>query len=515
MQQRGGGWFGVLEWSVVFLVGVFVVTIVLVLTLIPRLDAGQKVLNAAKPAFQTQSLNGDVAGINIISADVDMANPIVNPQGGAAAEVPKLVAFVSQKTGLPQAKVLAALQTRFPHVTALLETLPLSSVTAELPGLLAFLEQTLHVSQPQLLTALKTNFPALTQAITNLPAVTGGWDNIPGMDGATRFDGSPIRTVPELRSYFKSDLIPMLASEQGNFKSLDGTASWTWISPLLLALGVVVVLFAGLMLVVNYTKRSTRRISTLGASVVLLAGIFVVVLCLGLSIVSRTGNGQTLLDALRPAMAASSVQGDRAGITMVSSIVNMEDPLMTSQGGAAEEVPKLVAFVSQKTGLPQAKVLAALQTHFPHVTALLEALPLSSVTAELPGLLSFLGGALHATEPQLLGALKTNFPALTQAITNLPAVTAGWENVPGMAGATRFGGTPIKTVPDVRSSFSDDVIPVLETERANYDTLMTTSRIAFVGPMVLVVGIIVVVYGLLMLFVARRLRFTGGAGAFA
>ena len=69
--------------------------------------------------------------------------------GGAAAEVPKLIAFVSQKTGLSQAAVVAALQKNFPHTTALLETIPLSSVTAELPGLLAFLEKTLHVFGPR------------------------------------------------------------------------------------------------------------------------------------------------------------------------------------------------------------------------------------------------------------------------------------------------------------------------------------------------------------------------------
>ena len=108
----------------------------------------------------------------------------MNPQGGAAAEVPKLIAFVSQKTGLSQAQVVAALQKNFPHTTALLQTIPLSSVTTELPGLLVFLEKTLHVSQAQLVAALKANFPALTQSITNLPTVTSGWDNVQGISGA-------------------------------------------------------------------------------------------------------------------------------------------------------------------------------------------------------------------------------------------------------------------------------------------------------------------------------------------
>jgi len=214
MQGKGGSRPGVLQWVVVLVVGVLVAAVVLGLNLIPRLNDGQKVLNAAKPAFATERLTGARAGINIISSDVDTADPIVNPQGGAAGEVPKLVAFVSQKTGLSQAAVLAALQKNFPHTTALLETIPLSSVTAELPGLLTFLEKTLHLSQAQLLGALKTSFPALTQAITNLPTVTSGWDQIQGIDGATRFDGTPIKTVPQLRTYFSSDLIPVLETQR-------------------------------------------------------------------------------------------------------------------------------------------------------------------------------------------------------------------------------------------------------------------------------------------------------------
>ena len=91
-----------------------------------------------------------------------------------------------------------------------------------------------------------------------------------------------------------------------------------------------------------------------GAWVVVGVGVGVVALVLVLSLVPRVSNGQKLLDALRPANTAARVQGDRAGITMVSAIVDTEDPIMTPQGGAAAEVPKLIAFVSQKTGLSQA-----------------------------------------------------------------------------------------------------------------------------------------------------------------
>ena len=230
-----------------------------------------------------------------------------------------------------------------------------------------------------------------------------------------------------------------------------------------------------------------------------------VALVLGLSLTPRVSNGQKLLDALRPVNTAARVKGDRAGITMVSAIVDTEDPIMTPQGGAAAEVPKLIAFVSQKTGLSQAQVVAALQKNFPHTTALLQTIPLSSVTSELPGLLVFLEKTLHVSQAQLVAALKTNFPALTQSITNLPTVTSGWDNVQGIGGGTRFDGTPIKTVPDVRTYFSSDLIPVLETQRGNYDKLVSISTIDFIGPLVLIVGLIVILYGVLMLVLARRL----------
>ena len=47
---------------------------------------------------------------------------------------------------------------------------------------------------------------------------------------------------------------------------------------------------------------------------------------------------------------------------------------------------------------------------------------------------------------------------------------------------------------------------MLETQRGNYDNLVSTSTIDFIGPLVLAVGIIVILYGVLMLLLARRLE---------
>jgi hypothetical protein len=511
MRAQGGSRSGLLQWVVVLVVGVVVVAVVLGLNLIPRLDHGQKVLDSARPAFAAERLTGARVGIDIISKNVDAADPLVTSQGAAPGEVPKLIAFVSQKTGLSQAAVVAALQKNFPHTTALLLAIPLSAVTAEQPALFTFLENALHVTRPQLVAALKANFPGITQAIVNLPTVTNGWDSIPGIGGLTRFDGTPVTSVPQLRTYVSSDLIPVLENQQGNFRSLDGTSRVDWIAPLLLIVGLVVIAFAVLMIVLNLRGRASRGIAVAGAWVVLSVGVGVVALVLVLSLVPRVGNGQKLLDGLRPPNDPARITGDRTGIDMVSAIVDMEDPIMTSRGTAASEVPKLIAFVSQKTGLSQPAVVAALQKSFPHTLALLQAIPLSSVTAELPGLLAFLEKSLQVTQPQLVAALKAGLPGITQSIANLPAVTNGWNAIPNIDGATRFDGAAITSVPDVRTYFGSDVIPVLETQHGNYEKLVSTSTIDFIGPLVLAVGIVVILYGLLMLMLAMRLERPEGA----
>jgi hypothetical protein len=494
MSSKWSGRIGVLQWAVVLAVGVIVVAIVLGLKLIPRLNDGQKVLDAARPAFAAQRVAGDRAGINIISHNVDMADPIVTPQGGGTSEVPALVTYVAKQNHISPSQALAVLKKDFPHTTALLQAIPLTSVSQELPGLLSFLGKELKLNPAQLGAAMQANFPALAQSITNLPKVTAGWESIPGIGGLTRFDGSPVSSVPQLRTYFSSDLIPVLEHQRGNFDSLDGTSSVDWIAPLLLIVGIVVILFAALMIVRN--RRRVSRVEAIGsASVVLVVGVAVVLLVLGLSLIPRVNNGQKLLDALRPANSQQRLAGDRVGINMVSTIVNAEDPVMTPSGGAAAEVPKLVAFVSKKTGLSQPQVLTVLQTKFPHVAALLQAIPFSAVTAELPAVLKALGPGGAAV-----------IPRLAQTVSAAPLVTNGWDNVPGTAGVTRFSGTPVRTVPEVRTYFSSDVIPVLETQRDNYDYLTSTSKIDFLGPLVLIIGIIVILYGLLMLFVAWRLE---------
>lgn len=493
MQHKGqGNRNAVLQWTVVLVVGVIVVGVVLGLKLIPRLNAGQDVLDGARPAFTAERVAADRAGINITSQVVDMADPIVNEQGGAAAEVPKVVNYVAKARNVSDAQALAALDKEFPHTTALLKSLPLSEVTAELPKLVAFLSTSLKLPADQVSAALATNFPAINAAISNLPTVTNGWEKIDGIEGLTRFDGTPVATVPELRDYFSKDVVAAVEAQQGNFRSLDGTSKVNWIAPLLLVVGLVVIALAAVMILRN-RRGGVGGLEALGtAAVVPVVGVVVVALVLGLKLIPRTTDGQDLLDGLEPAMTAERVAGDRAGITMVAAIVNTGDPIMTDKGGAAAEVPKLVAFVAKGTGLSEGDVLTALTKNFPHTTALLQALPLSEVAKELPAV-------IRAIQPAL-----GDVPRLAQAVTALQQVAAGWLAVPGAGGTTRFDGSPIVTVPDVRDYFSADVIPALETQQANFEELNGTSKIDFIGMLVLLVGLIVLAFGLFMVYAARR-----------
>jgi hypothetical protein len=86
---------------------------------------------------------------------------------------------------------------------------------------------------------------------------------------------------------------------------------------------------------------------------------------------------------------------------------------------------------------------------------------------------------------------------------NASAVTSGWDNVPGTAGAKNFEGGPVHTVPELVAYFGNDVIPVLEKQRRHWVTLTSTSRINFIAWLVLAIGAIAILYGVLMVLIAR------------
>jgi hypothetical protein len=500
-----GAPFSRAAWGVVAAVGLLVLVIVFALGLFPRLSSGQDLIDNAAPAFQKDRVNGARAGINIISDDVNFADPVVNDQGSAAGEVPKLLAYVSSATGLSQPEVLAALQANAPKLTTLLQAIPLSDVTKELPGLLAFLATTLKVTPDQLGAALQENFPAITQTIQNLPKVTAGWDNVPNTANFTNFDDKPVTTVPAVRDYFSDDLIPVVEQQQGNFRDLESHGGIGFIPALLTVLGAIVLIFGLVMMRLAGSGNLSAGTAKLGWWVVAVVGLLVIVLVFGLKLFPRLDGGNDLLKAAKPAYQEQRVDGSVAGINMVNDIVNFEDPVMTESGGAAAEVPKLVAFVSDQTGLSQPDVLAALQKQAPKTTFLLQSIPLSDVSKELPGLIKFLATTLKTTDAKVGEALGA-FPGLAAVITNLPKVTSGWDSVPNAEGFTNFAGDPVTTVPDVRDYFAQDTIPkVLVDNQQNFKDLDDPwPPVNVFPPLLLIVGIIVLIYGTVMALKARN-----------
>ena len=256
-----------LGWSVVTLVGIVVAGGVLVLGLFPRLDGGQRVLDGLRPAFVEQRVAGMEAGAAIVSNIAAMADPIVDVEGGAAGEVGALVELVAGATGLAPADVLAAVETNFPHVYHLLLALPLDAVSAEIPDLLTFVAENSEIGDADaVLAAIEANTPHLAQAITNLLVVTGGFREIPGIAPLTRFDGSRVRSIPELTDYFEADVVAGVRAVAADYRTLDTTAPPVdMFPPLLLVVGILVIIYGGAML--TLTSASTpRRIKLVGGA---------------------------------------------------------------------------------------------------------------------------------------------------------------------------------------------------------------------------------------------------------
>jgi hypothetical protein len=61
----------------------------------------------------------------------------------------------------------------------------------------------------------------------------------------------------------------------------------------------------------------------------------------------------------------------------------------------------------------------------------------------------------------------------------------------------------VNTVPEIAAYFSKDVIPVLEKQRKHWVVLTSTSKIDFIGWLVLIIGVIAIIYGILMVLLAR------------
>ncbi|SBS79677.1 conserved membrane hypothetical protein [uncultured Mycobacterium sp.] len=503
-------------WAGVTLVGVIVIILVITWQLFPRLFAAQGLVNDLNPAFTVERVHGDRGGIEMVSAATDTGDAMMHADG-AAGEVPRLIDLVAARTGNSRLDAEAVLRNNFPAINGFLTSLPLPEVSAELPKLVHYLGTVLQMTPDQVNQMLQTDYPKIYQVIVNLPQLTDGWDAIPGTEKLIRFDGTPVHTMPQLRTYLSKEVVAPVERQQENFRPLGVRGGVAFLAPLLLALGIAVIIFGSVMMMKTWRDVPTTKLRFAWV-VVPVIGVIVVGLVLALNLFPRLIGGQQLLDDTRGVFALDRVHGDRAGIEFINVFVNALGPAVLPDGGVTEEYPKLLDRVAQHVGVPVQDVRDLVHLDFPHAARLLDGVPFSASTADATKLIEFLARSSNTTRDQMMTIVREQLPQTYQLITNLKIVTDGWTEVPGTEGLTRFDGTPARSVPLIRDYFRGDVIPGLERQQHNYVVVDTNwPELTVFAPLLTALGLAVVLYGLYLGRITKRQlrrQGVGGSGMF-
>jgi len=485
-------------------VGVVVVALVPGLQLVPRLSAGQRLVDAAKPAMTEEAVAGEVAATNVLAHYVDLADPLMTQKGGASDEVETLVTMIKRRTGVSARRARLYLRREAPRTEALLRAIPFTALARERGELTAFLSSTLNITPDQLQDELARSFPRIYQTLVELGRVTSGWRDVPGIEGLERFDGkTPVRTMPELRDYLDDDLVGTVEEQRDHFGALAGWGGIGYIPLVLLVAGIFAIGFGLLHARWSADHASGRvawgAVAALGILLMLFAG----------ALLPRLRGGETMIRAFEPAFEDEQVTGLRAGNDFVLQAVRFGDPLLTPRGGAADEVPRLVALVSGQAGLSEAQVRGRLKQAAPRTFALLEAIPLSGVEEEVPKLVASLSRKLGLPGDRLVRTLRKRTPGLAQALLAVGPVTSEWDRVQGTEGLKRFDGlAPVRSVPQFAGYLDQDVVPLFEAQGANFDELANTwPRVDVLPAVVAGVGLLLALYGVAMLFLATPQAF--------
>ena len=488
-------------WLGVAVLGAAVVAVVVALQLMPRMTAGQAVLDAAKPAIGEGAVKGEVAATKLTSQYVDLADPLVTAKGDGAAEVESLIQLIARRTQVSNERARAFLRRAAPHTEALLRALPFSAIANERDDLTTFLSNTLVTNPEALQDQLARDYPRLFQTLAELPALTGGWYDVPGIEGLQLFDGTPVRTFPGFRRYLRDDLVATIADEQEPLRNLAGSGGIGYIPYLLLIVGLVAIGFG--LLHASWSrsfppsgKRAWAFVAAIGVLLLLAVG--------ALQYFPRLDDAQTTVTKLQPAFEERQVAATRAGVDLVVQAVRFGDPIMTKGGGAATEVPRLVSFVATQTGQTRNDVRSKLARAAPRTAALLEAMPLRAVGAEVPKLLPVLARKLGMSEGRLVSTLRERTPKLAQALLSAGPLTAGWTAIPGTEDLTRLDGvTPVRTMPQFAEYLDQDIVPLLETQREHVDELADPWPPLDILPgIVVAIGVLLAIYGTAMMFLA-------------
>ncbi|HEX8157990.1 MAG TPA: hypothetical protein VF526_11450 [Solirubrobacteraceae bacterium] len=490
-------------WLPVAFIGFAVIALVLALQLIPRLGAGQSLLDETSPAFTSARVDGTRAGVSFISTYVDFADPLMSTRGGASKEVAKLIALVKRRGRLTTARARRALKRTAPHMQALLRALPLSGASADVPRLTQFLAATLVTTPDVVQTTLVQRYPQLAQSLASLRNMTSGWYQVPGVDGRlTRFDGTPVTTTPQLRDYYRDDLVPLIVKDERKFQDLAGAGGIGYIPYLLIVVGLVVLAYGIFQARAATTAAPGRRawggVVALGALILAIVGAF--------AYFPRLDGANDLIEDSKPAFAQARVDGAVAGADFVHQTVLFGDPIATTRGGAAAQFRALLRSVAQQSPLTVSQVRRAVRRVAPRLAGLIEAIPMSKIADEVPRLMAYLSKRLSLRGDSLTAALKRSVPGLAQSIQAVEPVAAGWNAIPGAAKLTRLDGlTPASTMPRLDDYVRQDLLRVVSDQRNNFDRLAGSwPPVNVLPPLLAIVGALLALYGLAMMRLARK-----------
>lgn len=496
-------------WIGVVVIGVVIVALVIGLGLLPRLGAGQELIDAAKPVMSDPAVRGEVAATKALSQYVDLLHPLMTRRGRASTEVAELETMISRRTGVSTRRARALLRREAPNFEALLRALPLSGVVSERPQLRRFLATSLNVSSEEAQDEFARGFPRLFQTLSELPAVTSGWYDVPGIEGMTRFGGRDVRSARALRNYVRDDLVGTVAQEKDRFQAVAGSGGIGYIPVLLLIAGVGAIAF-GLLQALRSAGRAPasagRPPGRIAWGVVVAAGVLIMLLVGALQYFPRLSAAETLTAELEPAFDERRVAGLRAGTDLLAQSVRFGDPIATRAGGAVREYPEFVAFIGERAGLSSRRVRGRLADAAPRTAALLQALPLSAIAREVPHLRAVLVRKLDLRGGRLGGELERRTPAIAQIMLTVRPVTESWNSIDGTEGLERFDGvTPVRSLPEFADHLDRDVVAVFEDQRRNFAALADRwPPLGVLAWLLLGIGAVVAIYGAVMMFLVAQ-----------
>jgi hypothetical protein len=241
---------GRIAWGAVVAVGVLVMVLVGALQLVPRLLDADTAISKLEPAFDEQRVVGLRAGTDSIVQAIRFGDPIMTRSGGAAAEVPKLVTFISGRAGVSEETVRRQLRDAAPRTMALFDAIPLSAAAEEVPHLMAVLSRKLRLGGDKVVRTLRRRAPGLTQALLAAGAATMGWNAIPDSEDLERLElGTPVRTVPAFADYLDRDVVGVFETQRAHVDTLANT--WpplTALPGVVLGIGALLAIYGTAML---------------------------------------------------------------------------------------------------------------------------------------------------------------------------------------------------------------------------------------------------------------------------